>query len=450
MVIYAGFLVFSWGMRDSNQQIDDEYVYFTNDSNATLAKYMPKAGEGDAYAQFKVGMVYYRDEDYENALPWLEKASEQNENHAQLFLSFMYRNENGVEEDEEKYLELLKASADNKNSHAMLMLALDDNYSDLPNKDEYLSEGLALLEKEAGDGEPYAEYRLALYEYFFVEDKDADKIENLLKDSSSKGYNNATLWLGKLYSSGDVFEKNSYRSVSYLEKAAENGSSEAKRLLGLAYYNGNGVSKDLDKAVGFWREAADEGDDNAQLFMGFAYHDGLGSLDVDYQKMVEFSLKSAEQNNSIAQYYLSKAYLEGNGVVKNYEKALEWLTKSAEQNYAQAQLDLGDIYEKKYYEYDGKSDWDAHYLNVAENQKWWRLAAENGDGNIRYEVAERLTRTEYHCEDCMIEAYKWYAVSAAEGNEDAKKQMETWEQYMSPDDIKKAQALALEYMKNNK
>ena len=50
----------------------------------------------------------------------------------------------------------------------------------------------------------------------------------------------------------------------------------------------------------------------------------------------------------------------------------------------------------------------------------------------------------------MLEALKWFSISAAAGNEKAVDNRDKAEKAMKPVDVKKAQALAVAWMKKNK
>ena len=54
----------------------------------------------------------------------------------------------------------------------------------------------------------------------------------------------------------------------------------------------------------------------------------------------------AEQGNTDAQEYLTKAYYYARGVKRDYFKAIEWFKKAAEQGNVSAQESLAEMYEQ--------------------------------------------------------------------------------------------------------
>lgn len=109
---------------------------------------------------------------------------------------------------------------------------------------------------------------------------------------------------------------------------------------------------------------------------------------------------AANGGDAVAQYWLGKMYDERKVKEQNEnrcrQKARNWYRQSAEQNFADAQLELGKIY------YEGRG------VN----------------------------------EDAM-DAYKWFALAAANGSEDAGEKIDELEKRMSPEDVAKAQAPAI-------
>ncbi len=78
-------------------------AYQRGDYATALREWRPLAEQGDAKAQFNLGIMYSNGQgvpqDYAEALQWLRKAAEQGQTRAQFNLGVMYRNGLGVGKD---------------------------------------------------------------------------------------------------------------------------------------------------------------------------------------------------------------------------------------------------------------------------------------------------------------------------------------------------------------
>ena len=59
-------------------------------------------------------------------------------------------------------------------------------------------------------------------------------------------------------------------------------------------------------------------------------------------------LQKAKSGNAEAQYYIGRAYYDGNGVKKDYNQAFQWFKSAAEKGITEAQYWMGNCY------YEGK------------------------------------------------------------------------------------------------
>jgi hypothetical protein len=112
----------------------------------------------------------------------------------------------------------------------------------------------------------------------------------------------------------------------------------------------------------------------AQRNIGYLYRDGEG-VAKDAQEAFGWFMKAAEIGDSTSQCEVAKAYNTGIGVLQDSQKAFIWYQKAAYQGNKLAQQKVGSIYFS---------------------------ANPNSPAN-------------------RIEAYKWYALAAAQGDEDAAK-----------------------------
>jgi TPR repeat protein len=81
------------------------------------------AEQGDASAQYKLGLLYAFVENERKAVEWFLKAAEQNDANAQVLLGFMYDMGKGIIRDRQEACRLWRAAAEQGNEQAI------DNYN---------------------------------------------------------------------------------------------------------------------------------------------------------------------------------------------------------------------------------------------------------------------------------------------------------------------------------
>lgn len=90
--------------------------------------YQRAAEEGDADAQFNLGMCYYYgdgvDQEYKQAIDWLTKSARQDHGQAQLWLGKLYLNENVGEPNASEAAKWLKKAASKDIAEAQYLLAI--------------------------------------------------------------------------------------------------------------------------------------------------------------------------------------------------------------------------------------------------------------------------------------------------------------------------------------
>jgi len=156
---------------------------------------------------------------------------------------------------------------------------------------------------------------------------------------------------------------------------------------------------------------------------------------VDYSRLsVQQLTPLAEKGDAEAQNNLGVRYATGRGVPKDDVEAVKWLRKAADQNYAEAQCSLGVCY------WIGKGV----PKNVAESAKWFRKAAEQNNAYAQYSLGGNYWLGLGVPKD-YVEAYRWLNLAAAQGNEDARKNRDTLEKEMTPEQIAEGQKLSREF-----
>jgi uncharacterized protein len=92
------------------------------DYETALPRLLPVAGRGNAFAQYKVGVIYANGLGVEKndgeAVKWYQKAADQGESDAQLNLGMMYATGRGLEKDPKKAMEWYLRAAQQWNASA--------------------------------------------------------------------------------------------------------------------------------------------------------------------------------------------------------------------------------------------------------------------------------------------------------------------------------------------
>lgn len=243
-----------------------------------------KAKQGDADAQYEVGMYYLREENPDVALGWLQKAAEQG--HGWSFFRLNNIQEQRIKDEIEKWY---------------LSLANQGNL----NAQYYFGRFLEKCER----------YSEALR--WFLQ-------------SANKGYISAQYHLGSIFRFGYCGCKKNYQeSFKWYLKAAEQGSQKACGNVGSFYRFGKGVRKNNTKAIEWYKKA------NAYSRVGDVYNDKN-----DFPEALKWYTKAAETGNWVEQSSLA-TYLYSHEM---YEEALKWEIKASEGNLDYCQS-VGHYYE---------------------------------------------------------------------------------------------------------
>lgn len=260
------------------------------DARAALAKrdyatamgiLVPLATEGNAEAQYQLGVIYGRGnaaakEDDVAAAKWYRMAAEQGHEGAQARTALMYAYACGVARDDAEAAKWFKRSADNGAEGSMFHL------------------GRMYL---AGRGVP----------------KDVAEATRLWKRSSELGYARAQYFYALISQPGDGVKK-----------------AEAAEIAIDKWLDGY-VNNDFAKSLAVVKPLAAKGDAWAQAFLGSMYEKGEGTAR-DEAEGVKWNLLAAEQGFSLSQSEMASRYAKGQGVAQSNVQALMYASLAAAQN----------------------------------------------------------------------------------------------------------------------
>jgi TPR repeat protein len=117
---------------------------------------------------------------------------------------------------------------------------------------------------------------------------------------------------------------------------------------------------------------AKRGDPEAEYYMGVMREEGQ-AVSKDYAAAAAWFRKAAAQGHLLAQRRLGFCYAEGRGVPRDDGQAAFWLEKAALRGDLPSQVRLGRLYAEK-------EAWGAA-------ARWYRAAADRGDGEAQYGFA---------------------------------------------------------------
>ena len=216
--------------------------------------------------------------------------------------------------------------------------------------------------------------------------------------------------LGSMYTIDGQVEKtkNFTEAAKWYRMAAEQGFYFAQHELGSLYCNGSGVEQNASVALVWYHKAAEQGYTKSETLLGFAYYVGKVcevKIKRDLAKAGKWFRVVAEKEGEFPyiQYLLGSMYQSGEGVPQNYTEAL----------------------------------------------KWYRKSIEGGDNNAMGKLAVMYYFGQGVIQNYTL-AHMWLNLASAHGDERAGKMRDEVATQMAPDQISKAQNLAMDWLEKNR
>lgn len=360
-----------YGTKVDYFQAEGWYETAVKLNNKNAAKKLEELRNSVEYL-YRSGIKYYKEENYEKALYYFQKAAAKNESNAMVYLGLMHVYGYGVPKDYLKAAEWYEKAIKLGNATAA------DNLANLQENPDYLfSLGLRRFQtcnyawavdsflKAAAKGNSEAMYYLGLiYERGYAGEKNLTKAEEWFEKAVASGNENAKKRQAekeKEYERDkrekDPKERNAEELIETGKKKLENAEySEARQLFLKAAALSNSEAmcclgamyeqhyKDYGNAVKWYQKASELNNDHAMFCLGHMYYNGNG-CPKDITSAIEWYEKAGNLGNVMAMNALGNIYFYGDGVKKNYAKSREWFTKSAnaEDPYGITRLRVMDI-----------------------------------------------------------------------------------------------------------
>lgn len=214
---------------------------------------------------------------------------------ALVSLALLYMEGNGVEENQDKALELM--------TEANILNDLSSYY--------YMG---VLREKRGECSEAVKYYR------------NAHKFSDVSEEHALAAYR-----LGLIYEEGQGIIHDDSKSFVYYLEAAQKGIVDAQYRVATFFENGRGTDTDRRKARTWYIKAAMGGNPKAQLYLGEMYEDGFleenikPNIDAAFSWYIRAAIAGEQAASEKAEYILSHGY----NVHMDIGEALDWLRRSA-------------------------------------------------------------------------------------------------------------------------
>ncbi len=259
---------------------------------------------------------------------WI-KAFQKGAREASKQIAFLYlTGDLETEKDYDEYVKWLKMGAEKNSCSSMSQLAGVYTSEDTIFKAYHKpNEGIALLRKAIKNGSGEAcDYMGYLYATGNVVDKDDNKAFEYFKKADEYEFSNGSLNLAVNYLTGRGCQKDVIMAEKYMVKAADKGSSDASCRLYYLYTDGT-FKKDTDKAKSYLEKASKKGSAKANYELASLYYLGkMGYPQDNFQSFI-FMKKAADGGFPDAINALAYMYENGLGCEKDPLKAKEYRNK---------------------------------------------------------------------------------------------------------------------------
>ena len=257
-------------------------LYENKQFNTAFPLIKNEAKQGDAYAQFLLGVMYRwgkgTPKNLECAIYWYTKSANQGNPKAQNNLANLYINGIGVEKNAQKAYDFYSLSAAQGTAEAQFGLGMMYRSGDGIQQD--YSKALALFNAAATQEHVLSMHVLGLmYQFGEGVPIDIDKAVYWYKKAAAKGYTDSMWNLSTIYLPEDIHDIKGWEEVHhwYTLGMQHGDKANAPFGLGLIYLLGRGnYTIDNDKAASLFTLAAENGKADAWYWLGVMEEYGFG------------------------------------------------------------------------------------------------------------------------------------------------------------------------------
>lgn len=294
---------------------------------------------GNIDSAFELGLIY-RDglygveESAHLAFTYFSSAADCGNNTAQLVLSELYEEGDGVEQSNEQAIKYLEMAANANFVDAYLNLGR--LLSEVERYDE-AEKWLKLALEHLGSEHPDYTFNLELLgNLYYQKDQNEPKVYEYNHKAAIRGSSRAKFNLGYLYEYGiGGVSQDENQSLYWYRSAAIDGYAPAQCSVGRYYFD----KEDYERAIPWLQKAVEQDHIDAKIL----YSVCLIQIEKFPEKAYNLMHEAANANDSEAQYYMGRFYEEGFAVRKNRDQAIVWYKKAAENGSKHAKARLGEL-----------------------------------------------------------------------------------------------------------
>lgn len=297
--------------------------------------------------------------------------------------------------------------------------------------------------------------------------------------------------LGAAYEDGNGVRQSDKEAVRWYRAAAEGGNAKAQNSLGLMFRSGRGVEQDKVEAIKWYRKAARQKNPTGTFNLGTAYYNGDGIAIDDVAAYAWFFLAqdfgsrpaaeavkrvNEEPRNFEAEAFekIGDMYQKGDELPQSFDDAIRWYRKASQKGGSPVQIKLANLLLKEkdvtsqYAEVRSLCEKAANLQsssgnyclgllyeqgwgvekNPAQAVQWFNKAANLGDVLALLKLGQMYWDGEGVKQD-KISAYEFICLASTSDLTEAKIKRANLEKELSPKEIKKAKAKAIEWAQNH-
>lgn len=282
---------------------------------------------------YELGMSFYNDTDYNNAVNYFKQAADLGNIDASYQLGVCYQYGYGVDVDDNQAQEYYCKSALLGNESGKNLVndyfAYETGY-DFYYKEEY-EEAVKYLQLAAELGNIEASYLLGCcYDYGYGVKADYEKAYDYYIFAAENGHAYAQYDVGFALEHGRGVEQDVEEAVSWYDEAAFGECMYAQYELGKCFWYGTGVTEDRKVATEYYLKAYKQGYYKAGYKLVKCCYYGL---DVNKKLIKEFieNHVDIEKADDELLFILGELYFSGKVLKQDYIKAVECLKKSSDE-----------------------------------------------------------------------------------------------------------------------
>lgn len=434
-----------WSAFENDRRLVDGAKAFRKKKYKRAEKLFRKAAADEnpvAYLNLAtvLNQIGYENRDEGDSLRWLKKAAQTGYPEAQYRYAGEIYDWDGSEKNIEGVIYYIKAAeADN----GLAQSAVGTIYENGDDVDRNYKKSAYWFKRATEHDNYYAERRL---DHFYtnglvtaseispknigiVSSREVDNFLNSLitndkpaQDPKAEANYFAAMDIVMRQSSGDR-QLDFQRAAELLAKSGELDYLPAQALLGTWFIEGKDIVRSYPQAAYWLKKAAENGDQDARMKLQFLLLTGAVAIGDLPSNSVSAGHKRTPEESFFAG-------LEA-GYNKNFPQSEALLTEAAKEGHRGAQAALG----RMYYEGEGIPQ----SLKLA--YRWYRAAGYQGDAQSQYMMGYMWHHGQARAgapsagdfvSDTILEARRWYEAAAANGHEDAGRQLAAIADYAPP------------------